>query len=142
MGGPTRRPLTIASDAQTSAESVSAAFLVIDVEDGKRWGGFWIFDSSETAALGYPGFPAADERGIRSPRRKLRQVLSRISRMASTVRRDLHTAMLFTGSIAPRPYTPLRRAAREANRWIGHSVEIKTVVRICAIGSQLAWRSL
>ena len=51
----------IASDAQASGTSVSAAFLVVDCEDGWRWGAFWSFDSADLAALGYPNFPMIDE---------------------------------------------------------------------------------
>ena len=62
LGGATRRPLIIASDAQASGACVSAAFLVVDVEDGSRWGCYWRFDSSDLAALGYPGFPGPGEK--------------------------------------------------------------------------------
>ena len=31
--------------------------LMMDVEDGKRWGGFWTFDSNKMAARGVPWVP-------------------------------------------------------------------------------------
>ena len=62
LNAATRRPLIVASDAQASVDTVSAAFLVIDPEDGRRWGKFWRFNADDMEALGYPGFPMKDER--------------------------------------------------------------------------------
>ena len=57
-------PLLIASDAQASTASVSAAFLVIDTTTSARWGIVWKFDKADLGALGYPDFPTTpdDER--------------------------------------------------------------------------------
>ena len=62
LSASTRKPLIIASDAQASSNAVSAAFLVVDVEDGRRWGYFWRFNKGDLAALGYPGFPEPEEK--------------------------------------------------------------------------------
>ena len=56
-----RKPILIASDAQASVKSVSAAFLAIDLETNRRWGKCWKFEADDLEALGFPGYPLADE---------------------------------------------------------------------------------
>ena len=47
-----RKPLLIASDAQASELSVSAAYLAVDPEDGTRWGAYWSFAGKDLESLG------------------------------------------------------------------------------------------